>query len=42
MNHFDQWNDALSKQLPIQSYEEENKAILKKHEIYFDDFEEED
>lgn len=41
MNPFDQWMDALSKQLPIQSEEEEIKTILKKHEIYWDDFEEE-
>lgn len=42
MDHFDQWMDALSKQLPIQSEEEEVKTILKNHEIYFEDFEEEE
>jgi hypothetical protein len=42
LNSFDQWIEALSKQVPIQSDENEMKVLLREKEICYGDFEEEE
>lgn len=43
MNNFDQWIEALSKQIPIQSDENEIKGLSKVYDTYSsDDFDEEE
>ena len=42
MNSFDQWIEALSKQAPIQSDENEMEVLLREKVIGYGDFEEEE
>ena len=42
MKNFDQWMEELSKQIVIQSDEQDMKAIGKVHEIFNDDDSEEE
>lgn len=43
LKNFDQWTEALSKQIAIQSDEQDMKSIAKANEIFNDDdFEEEE
>ena len=42
MDSFDQWTEALSKQILVQSDEKEMKVLMRESAIYNDDFEEEE
>ena len=42
MNSFDQWTEALSKQILFQSDEKEMKVHMRESDTYDDDFDEEE
>lgn len=42
MDNFDQWTEALSKQILVQSDEKEMKVLLRECDTYNDDFNEEE